>query len=152
MVKQVSKPFFETLQKWLFSGELYDPYSEFFVSVDPQLANLQYVHPSALSGNLSGDGGFGLGGDHDDPHEGETGLRLWEAKHKFRAEMLPAFVGEGFGRKVYCHNIYEGYTYSYSSHVKIFSTGRSLNFIRYSCHDSDWVVTREKLSNTDGGK
>ena len=35
---------------------------------------------------------------------------------------------------------------------KIFSTGKSLNFIRYSCHDSDWVVTREKMSNTGGSE
>ncbi|KAI0315981.1 gamma-tubulin complex DGRIP91/SPC98 component [Amylostereum chailletii] len=134
LLEEVSRPFFETLQKWLFSGELYDPYSEFFVAVDPQLANVQYVHPSTLSGglsNLSGDGGFGFGTDNEYLHDKETGLRLWEAKHKFRQEMLPAFVGEGFGRK-------------------IFSTGRSLNFIRYSCHDSDWVATREKLNNTDG--
>jgi hypothetical protein len=33
---------------------------------------------------------------------------------------------------------------------QIFSTGKSLNFIRYSCHDSDWVATREKMSNTGG--
>ena len=93
------------MQKWLFSGELYDPYSEFFVTVDPELAHLQYVYPSALSdgfGQLSGDGGFGgLGGDNEDiSGERESGLRLWEAKHRFRKEMLPAFVGEGFGRKV----------------------------------------------------
>lgn len=35
---------------------------------------------------------------------------------------------------------------------QIFSTGKSLNFIRYSCQDSDWVATREKLSNTGGSK
>jgi gamma-tubulin complex component 3 len=35
---------------------------------------------------------------------------------------------------------------------QIFSTGKSLNFIRYSCHDSDWVATREKMSNTGGSK
>ena len=35
---------------------------------------------------------------------------------------------------------------------QIFSTGKSLNFIRYSCLDSDWVVTREKMSNTGGSK
>lgn len=37
-------------------------------------------------------------------------------------------------------------------YIKIFSTGKSLNFIRYSCLDSDWVVTREKMSNTGGSK
>jgi gamma-tubulin complex component 3 len=64
---------------------------------------MHYVHPSSLAGGinqLSGDGGFG-GGDNDDIlGEREGGLRLWEAKYKFRKEMLPMFVGEAFGKKV----------------------------------------------------
>ncbi|GLB33853.1 putative gamma-tubulin complex DGRIP91 SPC98 component [Lyophyllum shimeji] len=133
LLEEVSKPFFATLHKWLFSGELYDPFSEFFVALDHSMAHLQYVHPSSLAGGigaLSGDGGFG--GDPDDTlGNGEGGLKLWETKYQFQKDMLPMFVGEAFGRK-------------------IFSTGKSLNFIRYSCHDSDWVVTREKMSNTGG--
>ncbi|KAG6816919.1 hypothetical protein H0H87_001621 [Tephrocybe sp. NHM501043] len=129
----VSKPFFATLHKWLFSGELYDPFTEFFVALDHSMAHLQYVHPSTLAGGigqLSVDGGFG--GDSDDVSGmRDSGLRLWETKYQFQHEMLPMFVGETFGRK-------------------IFSTGKSLNFIRYSCHDSDWVVTREKMSDTGG--
>lgn len=134
LLEEVSKPFFATLHKWLFSGELYDPYSEFFVALDTTMAHLQYIHPLSLAGGvgqLTGDGGFG-GGDTDDisgVHDG--GLRLWETKYQFQKDMLPMFVGEAFGRK-------------------IFSTGKSLNFIRYSCHDRDWVVTREKMSNTGG--
>ncbi|KAJ6539390.1 gamma-tubulin complex, component 3 [Mycena capillaripes] len=136
LLEEVSKPFFATLHKWLFSGELYDPFAEFFVAMDPTLAHMQYVHPSSLAGGigtLGGDGGFGgLGGDGDDPSvERDGGLKLWEAKYQFQEDMLPMFVGEAFGKK-------------------IFSTGKSLNFIRYSCHDSDWVVTREKMSNTGG--
>ncbi|KAA1466481.1 gamma-tubulin complex DGRIP91/SPC98 component [Dentipellis sp. KUC8613] len=131
LLEEVSKPFFEILHKWLLSGELSDPYAEFFVAVDPELAHLQYVnHPGAF-GQPSGDGGFGgLAGDQDDlSDERESGLRLWETKYRFQKEMLPTFVGEGFGRK-------------------IFSTGKSLNFIRYSCHDTDWIATREKLNST----
>ncbi|KAH7904838.1 Spc98 family-domain-containing protein, partial [Hygrophoropsis aurantiaca] len=137
LLEEVSKPFFSTLHKWLFSGELYDPYNEFFVSVDPELVHMQYMlHPSSLAGGisqLSTDGVFaGLGGENEDlSTEREGGLRLWEAKYQFQREMLPLFVGEAFGKK-------------------IFSTGKSLNFIRYSCHDSDWVATREKMSNTGG--
>ncbi|KAH7929428.1 gamma-tubulin complex, component 3 [Leucogyrophana mollusca] len=137
LLEEVSKPFFSTLHKWLFSGELYDPYNEFFVSVDPELARMQYLlHPSSLTGGiaqLSTDGVFaGLGGENEDMStEREGGLRLWEAKYQFQRDMLPMFVGEAFGKK-------------------IFSTGKSLNFIRYSCHDSDWVATREKMSNTGG--
>ncbi|KAJ7507860.1 gamma-tubulin complex, component 3 [Mycena galericulata] len=136
LLEEVSKPFFATLHKWLFSGELYDPFAEFFVAMDPTLVHMQYVHPSSLAGGigpLAGDGGFaGLGGDNDDISvERDGGLKLWEAKYQFQEDMLPMFVGEAFGKK-------------------IFSTGKSLNFIRYSCHDSDWVVTREKMSNTGG--
>ncbi|KAH9060881.1 gamma-tubulin complex DGRIP91/SPC98 component [Lactarius vividus] len=135
LLEEVSKPFFEALQKWLFSGELYDPYLEFFVTVDPELAHLQYVYPTTLAagaGIMTGDGFGGFHVDQDDlTSERESGLRLWQGKYKFRQEMLPAFVGEGFGSK-------------------IFSTGKSLNFIRYSCHDTDWIATREKMSNTHG--
>ncbi|KAI0268209.1 gamma-tubulin complex DGRIP91/SPC98 component [Gloeopeniophorella convolvens] len=135
LLEEVSRPFFETLQKWLFSGELYDPYLEFFVTVDPELAHLQYVHPSTFNTVAPGDGGFsgiGFSADNDDiTGERESGLRLWQAKYRFRQEMLPTFVGQGFGSK-------------------IFSTGKSLNFIRYSCHDTDWITTREKMSNTHG--
>ncbi|KAI0092720.1 gamma-tubulin complex DGRIP91/SPC98 component [Irpex rosettiformis] len=131
LLEEVSKPFFATLHKWLFSGDLNDPFSEFFVAVDPELAHLQYVHQSS-GGHLGGDGGFGgLGEAEDMAGERDSGLKLWESKYRFHKEMLPAFVGEAFGRK-------------------IFSTGKSLNFIRYSCQDSDWVATREKLSNTGG--
>ncbi|TDL29201.1 gamma-tubulin complex DGRIP91/SPC98 component [Rickenella mellea] len=133
LLEEVSKPFFATLHTWLFSGELHDPFSEFFVALDSEVAQMQH-HPIANGGGLlSGDGGFGGGsGDGDDlSGEKEGGLLLWERKYEFRKEMLPTFVGEPFGRK-------------------IFSTGKSLNFIRYSCHDSDWVATREKMSNTGG--
>ncbi|KAG1769685.1 Spc98 family-domain-containing protein [Suillus placidus] len=122
----VSTSFFNTLHKWLFSGELYDPHSEFFVSINPSLAHLQGLHPSSLAGGIDA---FGEDSVSADRSEGGGGLRVWETKYHFRKEMLPMFVGENFGRK-------------------IFSTGKSLSFIRYSCHDSDWVATRKKISNT----
>lgn len=107
------------------------------------------------SGGLAGDGGFaGIGSEGDDiSGEREGGLKLWEGKYRFQKEMLPAFVGEAFGRKVsglFPVAIEIGLTVPGVS--QIFSTGKSLNFIRYSCHDSEWVVTREKLSNTGGSK
>ncbi|KZW04348.1 gamma-tubulin complex, component 3 [Exidia glandulosa HHB12029] len=131
LLEEVSKPFFEILQKWLFAGELHDPYGEFFVAIDPEMAHL---HQAGSDHNaLSADGGFGGGGGMDDDvqrEEGEGGLRLWQSKYIFSKDMLPSFVGEAFGKK-------------------IFSTGRTLNFIRYTCQDSDWVATRNKMSNAD---
>ncbi|KAJ3510072.1 hypothetical protein NLJ89_g4877 [Agrocybe chaxingu] len=137
LLAEVSRPFFATLHKWLFSGELYDPFEEFFVSSDSSLGHVAYVHPSSIPGGINNhvtDGGFGgaFNPDNDDDLGlREDGQKLWEAKYQFRKDMLPMFVGEPFGRK-------------------IFSIGKSLNFIRYSCLDSDWVVTREKMSNTGG--
>ena len=138
LLGEVSRPFFAMLQKWLFAGELYDPFAEFFVQVNPELADVHFQFgqgretASALGGGFGGlgaeDGGFGAA-DVDFSREYQGGLKLWESKYIFRKEMLPAFVGEDFGRK-------------------IFATGKSLNFIRYSCQDSDWIVTREKLGTT----
>ena len=65
--------------------------------------------------------------------------------------MLPAFVGEVFGRKV--RLIHTGYGVEpFKRTGQIFSTGKSLNFIRYTCHDSDWVATQERLSTSGGSK
>ena len=114
---QVSKPFFATLHKWLFSGELNDPFSEFFVSVDPDLAHLQYVQQSS-SGQLGGDGGFGgLGTETEDMAEREGGLKLWEGKYQFRKEMLPSFVGEAFGRKVCPKNHFTSTSHSCTADI-----------------------------------
>ena len=139
------------LHKWLFSGELYDPFGEFFVAVNPELAHLQYMQQSS-GGTLAGDGGFaGIGTEADElSGEREGGLKLWEGKYQFQKGMLPAFVGEAFGRKVCKSFSAHACLYLTFYDIQIFSTGKSLNFIRYSCHDSDWVVTRERLSNTGG--
>ena len=89
------------MHKWLFSGELYDPFAEFFVAVDPELAHLQYMQPSLQGvGQLASDGGFGGGDVEDATEEHAGGLQLWEQKYRFQKDMLPAFVGETFGRKV----------------------------------------------------
>lgn len=99
----MSKPFFATLHKWLFSGELHDPFLEFFVALDPELANVPYLNPSSSPEAFSADGGFGgtgIGDGGEAVIEREVGLRLWESKYQFRKEMLPTFVGEVFGKKV----------------------------------------------------
>jgi gamma-tubulin complex component 3 len=91
------------LQKWLFAGELQDPFSEFFVAVNPDLAHVEYLHPSSgENASLTADGGFG-----GLSHEGtgadnavSSGMRLWESKYQFKKEMLPRFVAEAFGKKV----------------------------------------------------
>ncbi|SPO36125.1 related to Spindle pole body component alp6 [Pseudozyma flocculosa] len=116
LLDEVSRPFFHSLSLWIYEGELEDPFDEFFVELnsDPR-------RPA---------GGGGGGGDSGDL-SGFQGLEadaasLWQNKFVFRKPMLPSFLDESFGRK-------------------IFSTGKSLNFIRHSCGDSDWVATRSNL-------
>jgi len=149
---QVSKPFFTILQKWIFSGELYDPCDEFFVAMDPEIAHYQYIHPKAVSSQTSTDVGFPsiLGYLDEGSSESDPRSRLWEAKYQFRKEMLPSFLGEAFGRKV-SWLCFRPFLVRIIETPQIFSTGKSLNFIKYSCGDSDWVITRQKLSTTKGG-
>jgi len=87
------------LHRWLFYGELQDPYAEFFVSENPELAHIQYYSARSAYSMLAGDGGFTGGGDEEREVE-HNGLKLWEGKYLFRKEMLPSFVGESFGKKV----------------------------------------------------
>ncbi|KNZ60240.1 hypothetical protein VP01_158g9 [Puccinia sorghi] len=54
------------------------------------------------------------------------GWNVWQKKFCFRGEMIPSFISEGFARK-------------------IFSTGKSLNFIRHSCGDYEWHQTRSNI-------
>ena len=75
--------------------------------MNPEVADMQYVHPPTLTGvagQLSSDGGFGgFGADNDDLPGGQYGgLKLWETKYQFQKDMLPMFVGEAFGKKVRC--------------------------------------------------
>ncbi len=98
---QVSRPFFSTLHKWLFFGELYDPFIEFFVAVDSGYVGSRRPL-SGTADHLSGDGGFDRFATEGEEYPGtrEDGLKLWETKYRFRQEMLPLFVGNAFGKKV----------------------------------------------------
>ncbi|KAI9275027.1 Spc98 family-domain-containing protein [Helicostylum pulchrum] len=86
MLQVVSKPFYEMLARWVYEGELDDPYDEFLVACDPTVS------------------------EED----------LWQSKYSIRENMLPSFLSKELGQK-------------------IFAIGKSLNFIRYSCHDDTLV-------------
>ncbi|KAF8949032.1 Gamma-tubulin complex component 3 [Haplosporangium gracile] len=53
---------------------------------------------------------------------------MWQSKYFIREEMLPAFIGMPLAKK-------------------ILSIGKSLNFLRHKCDDSDWI-----LQNHGAGK
>lgn len=118
LLDEVSKPFFHSLSLWIYEGELQDPFREFFVELnnDPRKANNNRSNTSGADGDMPSFSD--LDGD---------AASLWQNKFVFRKEMLPSFLQESFGRK-------------------IFSTGKSLNFIRQSCGDGDWVATRHTIS------
>ncbi|KZO99128.1 hypothetical protein CALVIDRAFT_495339 [Calocera viscosa TUFC12733] len=114
ILEQVSKPFFTSLQAWLFSGSLSDPFGEFFVAPGKRNGGASdRPERDEVEGGISAD-------EIDADFRGDI-HRTWQEKWTFRAEMMPSFLNEMFGRKVY-------------------STGRSLNFIRYNCHDAEWVA------------
>ncbi|KAF9930238.1 Gamma-tubulin complex component 3 [Linnemannia zychae] len=46
---------------------------------------------------------------------------MWQSKYFIRSEMLPAFIGMPLA-------------------TKILSIGKSLNFLRHKCDDSDWIL------------
>nr|XP_031862932.1 uncharacterized protein CI109_001407 [Kwoniella shandongensis]KAA5530004.1 hypothetical protein CI109_001407 [Kwoniella shandongensis] len=121
ILEDVSKPFFATLQRWIFSGELHDPFQEFFVQLNPENSSLRDGQASP-AGDIGFEGGIDAAGGQEEAH------KVWEKKYVFVRGMVPGFVSEDFGKK-------------------IFSTGRSLNFIRYTCQDSDWIETQAKLAN-----
>ncbi|KAI9495284.1 Spc98 family-domain-containing protein [Zychaea mexicana] len=63
MLEEVSKPFYEMLQRWIYEGELDDPYQEFFVACDPSVCEEELwrnkytirenMIPSFISGELA---------------------------------------------------------------------------------------------------
>lgn len=66
------------------------------MEADPSLAQVQYVTPAADRTSV-----FDEGDVHaEETAQREGGLKLWQNKYRFRRGMLPAFVGESFGKKV----------------------------------------------------
>lgn len=90
----MSKPFFDSLQQWIFFGELHDPYSEFFVGLNAKLADKHFTRARAFLGVDDDDRAGGGFGGQIQSHE------LWAQKYEFREDMRPNFLSEEFGRKV----------------------------------------------------
>jgi hypothetical protein len=80
------------LKSWIFSGQLHDPFNEFFIQLNGDLAKRSLARHTPY-----GDYGF-EGGDSefaaDDPH------MIWDKRYIFVKDMLPSFINEEFGRKV----------------------------------------------------
>lgn len=103
ILAQVARPFYEMLKRWIYDGELIDPYHEFFITEpDPQ------TQPAI---------------DHR-----HVATSVWEEKYKLDTAMVPSIISSEFSRKV-------------------FLIGKSLNFIRNNCGDSDWVIQYSKSNS-----
>ncbi|EGF99420.1 uncharacterized protein MELLADRAFT_50714 [Melampsora larici-populina 98AG31] len=63
--------------------------------------------------------------DQDSLNRNES-WKVWESKFVFREEFVPSFINPVFAKKIY-------------------STGKSINFIKYSCSEEDWQRTRAEL-------
>ena len=95
LLVHVTRPFYDMLQRWIYDGELTDPFEEFFV-IEPDPSKQPDIDPRRVS------------------------TSVWEAKYKLDPAMVPSIITEDFAKK-------------------IFLIGKSLNFIRHNCADSDWV-------------
>ncbi|KKY29176.1 putative spindle pole body component [Phaeomoniella chlamydospora] len=95
LLVHVTRPFYDMLQRWVYDGELTDPYQEFFVT-EPDPSRQPDIDPRRVA------------------------TSVWEAKYQLDPEMVPSIITTEFSKK-------------------IFLIGKSLNFIRHNCTDSDWA-------------
>lgn len=101
LLVHVTRPFYDVLRRWIYDGELLDPYCEFFVKEPTQ---------------------------KDEPKTG--GNSVWEDKYEIDKAMIPSIITQDFAQKV-------------------FLIGKSLNFIRHSCGDSQWVENYSKAASKE---
>ncbi|KAI0383257.1 Spc98 family-domain-containing protein [Hypomontagnella monticulosa] len=103
LLTPVTRPFYDILRRWIYDGELSDPYLEFFV----QEQSVEQM-PKGKSGSVN----------------------VWEDKYILSADMIPSIITTEFSEKV-------------------FLIGKSLNFIRHSCGDAQWVESYSKESSKE---
>ncbi|ERS95935.1 hypothetical protein HMPREF1624_07470 [Sporothrix schenckii ATCC 58251] len=104
LLAPVARPFYDILRRWIYDGELADPYREFFVR------------------------GQGTGADDAKRQEAARAKghsSVWNDKYDIDPAMIPSIMRTDFAEKV-------------------FLIGKSLNFIRHSCGDSEWVENYSK--------
>ena len=76
MISHVTRPFYDMLRRWIYDGELSDPYHEFFV-IEQRSNDLL-----------------------EDPRKAPA-TSVWEEKYKLDDSMIPSIVTEEFARKVF---------------------------------------------------
>lgn len=103
ILKEMSRPFYQMLARWVYDGELVDPYGEFLVQVS---------NPAT-----------GRGRTHRAPSTEEA----WQGKYIMVDGLVPVWISSALAQK-------------------IFLIGKSLNFIRHSCNDDEFVTAHARES------
>lgn len=107
LLAHVTRPFYDILRRWIYDGELLDPFLEFFVKEQ-----------------RAGDD------DHRRDLKAKGLSSVWNSKYEVDDAMVPSIITADFAQKV-------------------FLIGKSLNFIRHSCGDSQWVEAYSKTSSKE---
>lgn len=76
MLANVTRPFYDMLRRWIYDGELSDPFSEFFVMEQ-------------------------RAGQADDDPRRFAAMSVWEEKYKLDETMIPSIITEDFARKIF---------------------------------------------------
>jgi len=98
LMRQICRPIFAMLRRWMVDGQLEDPFHEFFIVAD-----------SAV------------------PEED-----MWRSKYHIEQSLLPLFISDDLAKQ-------------------ILLIGKSINFIRQSCNDREWVLDSNTLAGLDEG-
>jgi len=98
LMRQICRPIFAMLRRWIIEGQLEDPFHEFFVVADYSI-----------------------------PEED-----MWQSKFHIDQQLLPLFIGDDLAKQ-------------------ILLIGKSINFIRQSCNDSEWILDSQTLAGLDAG-
>lgn len=84
---------------------------------------------------------------------------IWEKRYVFVKSMLPSFINEEFGRRVSLHGLLSPacrraivLSDSLDWTIQIFITGKSINFIRFSCQDIEWTSSQAQFAQDDAGQ
>ncbi|CAK7222247.1 Microtubule-nucleating Tub4p (gamma-tubulin) complex component [Sporothrix eucalyptigena] len=104
LLAPVARPFYDILRRWIYDGELADPYCEFFVREQGSGADDAKRQEAARAKGHSS---------------------VWNDKYEIDPAMIPSIMRTDFAEKV-------------------FLIGKSLNFIRHSCADAQWVENYSK--------
>ncbi|KAB5539555.1 Spc98 family-domain-containing protein [Coniochaeta sp. 2T2.1] len=107
LLAHVTRPFYDILRRWIYDGELLDPFLEFFVK-EQRPSDDDRAKDLKAKGLTS----------------------VWNSKYEVDDAMVPSIITADFAQKV-------------------FLIGKSLNFIRHSCGDSQWVEAYSKTSSKE---